>query len=169
MGLIVTGGNWPNSGTSPWLLAEPLVDLNTTSVLLPSVQDEVIKELGNRRRHQWKRQGFCARGEVGFLGLGTLAGPVGTGLGSDAQHQEGRDSHGTDLTPRCTMMTTEVKKLRTAVPLTSVTVSTVFRMPLSSSFSASEQSVRMCCRGTEAGSAHCHFAHVGEYSPRVSS
>ena len=52
MGPIVSGGSWPSSG--PWLIAKPLVNLNTSSFFGCTVQD-VIKELGNRPRELTER------------------------------------------------------------------------------------------------------------------
>ena len=81
----------PEFWKKPWLLAEPLVDLNTGSFSGPKVQDEVIKELGNRPQ-QWaerilrskhisgKNRSSVLEDALGLaqLGLGTLAGWLAT-------------------------------------------------------------------------------------------
>ena len=103
--------------SEPWFLAEPLVHLDIGNLPGPRVQDDAIKEMGNRPR-QWaerflqdkhisgkgraahKLQGLCGALEEAFLFRSTRiwdSGVLGsTGPGSDARHQEGRDSHGAD-------------------------------------------------------------------------
>ena len=83
MGLIVTG-------VKPWLLAEPLVDLNIGSLPGPRLQDEVIKELGHRPRRLVERilrgrhtsgkyRGSVLEKAFGFVQVVTLDGSVAQG------------------------------------------------------------------------------------------